>query len=97
MIIAPFKVVLDANVLYPFSLRDTLLRAASAALFQIYWSEEILEETRRNLVKSVGVTEQQANRLISTMKEAFPEACVTGYEELVAAMRNDEKDPRHMP
>ena len=50
MITAPFKVVLDANVLYPFSLRDTLLRAAAAALFQVYWSDEILEETRRNLV-----------------------------------------------
>jgi predicted nucleic acid-binding protein len=95
MIIAPFKVVLDANVLYPFSLRDTLLRATSAALFQVYWSQEILEETRRNLLKSAGVTEHQAKRLISTMKEAFPEACVTGYEELVAAMRNDEKD-RHV-
>jgi len=64
MIIAPFKVVLDANVLYPFSLRDTLLRAASAALFQIYWSEEILEETRRNLLRSARLTEEQANRLI---------------------------------
>ena len=32
MIPAPFKVVLDANVLYPFTLRDTLLRAAAAAL-----------------------------------------------------------------
>jgi hypothetical protein len=39
MIPAPFKVVLDANVLYPFSLRDTLLRAASEGLFQLYWSD----------------------------------------------------------
>ena len=44
MIPAPFKVVLDANVLYPFSLRDTLLRAASEGLFQLYWSDQILEE-----------------------------------------------------
>ena len=32
MLAAPFKVVLDANVLYPFTLRDTLLRAASQGL-----------------------------------------------------------------
>ncbi len=32
---------------------------------------------------------------MSTMKEAFPETCVTGYEELVAAMRNDENN-RHV-
>jgi predicted nucleic acid-binding protein len=92
MITAPFKVVLDANVLYPFSLRDTLLRAAAAALFQIYWSDEILEETRRNLVKSAAVPEDRAARLIATMKAAFPEARVTGYESLVASMRNDPKD-----
>ncbi len=38
MLPAPFKVVLDANVLYPFTLRDTLLRAAAAGFFQAYWS-----------------------------------------------------------
>jgi hypothetical protein len=31
MLVARFKVLLDANVLYPFTLRDTLLRAASEA------------------------------------------------------------------
>ncbi|MFY0580952.1 hypothetical protein ACN28S_47925 [Cystobacter fuscus] len=40
---APFAVVLDANVLIPFSVRDTLLRAANEGLIQIYWSEEILK------------------------------------------------------
>src|SRR5438309_6478453 len=49
MLPAPFKVVLDANVLYPFSLRDTLLRAASEGLFQLYWSDQILEEARPEL------------------------------------------------
>ena len=92
MITAPFKVVLDANVLYPFSLRDTLLRAAAAALFQVYWSDEILEETRRNLVKSAGVSAESAAKLIATMRAAFPEACVTGYESLVVSMKNDPKD-----
>ncbi len=36
MLAAPFKVLLDANVLYPFTLRDTLLRAASGGFYQIY-------------------------------------------------------------
>jgi predicted nucleic acid-binding protein len=47
MIPAPFRVVLDANVLYPFSLRDTLLRAAAAGMFQFFWSAEILDEATR--------------------------------------------------
>jgi predicted nucleic acid-binding protein len=95
MIPAPFKVVLDANVLYPFSLRDTFLRAAAAGFFQIYWSEQILDEVLRNLVGKLQVTGEQAARLRRQMATAFPEAMVTGHEPLIAAMENDEKD-RHV-
>lgn len=42
--LAPFVAVVDANVNYPFSLRDTLLRAAAAGLYQIGLSEEILDK-----------------------------------------------------
>ena len=92
---APFRVVLDANVLFSFSLRDTLLRAAERGLFQIYWSQEILAEARRNLVARGQVREEQAERLFSIMTDAFPEAMVTGHEPLVPVMKNDPKD-RHV-
>ena len=95
MIVAPFKVVLDANVLYPFSLRDTLLRAATDGLFQLYWSEHILDETTRNLVAKGTTTDDQATRLRAAMTEAFPESMVTGHESLIDAMPNQEKD-RHV-
>ncbi|MGC4113496.1 MAG: PIN domain-containing protein [Myxococcales bacterium] len=95
MLSAPFRVVLDANVLFPFTLRDTLLRAAAAGLFQLVWSEEILEETRRNLVGLKVISEEQAVQLVAAMKEAFPEAVVSGYQSLVPGMQNDEKD-RHV-
>ena len=36
MIVAPFRVVLDANVLFPFTLRDTLLRAAARGYVQVF-------------------------------------------------------------
>lgn len=95
MVPAPFRVLLDANVLFPFSLRDTLLRAASAGFFQVYWSERILDEARRNLVETKTVSEEQAAYLFDRIANAFPEAAVTGYEPLVDAMRNDLKD-RHV-
>jgi predicted nucleic acid-binding protein len=95
MVPAPFKVVLDANVLYPFTLRDTLLRAASRGLFQACWSEQILEEARRNLVSTATITSEQAERLLATMRRAFPESTVRGHETLIAAMQNEEKD-RHV-
>ena len=47
MIAAPFRVVLDANVLFPFTLRDTLLRAAAKGYFQVYWSEQIFSTSIR--------------------------------------------------
>jgi predicted nucleic acid-binding protein len=92
---APFRVVLDADVLFPFSLRDTLLRAAAAGFYQAYWSDQILEEMRRNLVETGHTTYEKAARLVATMKGAFPEALVTGYQPLVAVMKNDPKD-RHV-
>jgi predicted nucleic acid-binding protein len=96
MVPAPFRVLLDANVLFPFTLRDTLLRAAEAGFFQLYWSAQILEETRRNLVSTGTIKDEQAaTRLVEQMKIAFPEALVTGHELLVDAMPNDVKD-RHV-
>lgn len=92
---APFRVVVDACALMPVSLCDTLLRAASAGFFQIYWSEEILEETRRNLVAKLGLTDEQAANRCNAMRRHFREAMVAGYEPYVAVMENDPKD-RHV-
>lgn len=92
---APFPVVLDANVLFPFSLRDTLLRLAERGVYQLFWSAQILEEVRRNLVSTGTCHETQAARLIAVMQEAFPESLVEGYEPLVQSMPNQEKD-RHV-
>lgn len=95
MVPAPFIVLLDANVLFPFSLRDTLLRAAAAGFYQARWSSQILDEMTRNLVSKGTMPEDKANRLRAIMTREFPEAEVTGYEHLIAAMKNHEKD-RHV-
>lgn len=95
MIHAPFPVVLDANVLIPLTVCDTLLRAAHEGLIQIHWTEFILEETRRNLVKALSLSEEKAARRVAAMKAAFPEAMVTGHEGLIPCMTNHVKD-RHV-
>jgi hypothetical protein len=79
---APFVVVVDACVLIPVTLCDTLLRAASADLFQLRWSAQILEETRRNLVSKLGLTEEQASRRCDFMSRHFADAMVTAYEPI---------------
>ena len=95
MLPAPFIVVVDANVLFPLTLRDTVLRAAAAGFYQLRWSAEILDEMERNLVSKGTVTAEKAARLRATMERYFPEAQVTDYEALVPAMKNHPKD-RHV-
>ncbi len=90
-----FGVVLDACVLIPASLRDTLLRAAERGMYRLHWSELILEEVRRNLVKRGMTSSLDAQALINVMSEFFAEANVRGFETLVPCMTNDEKD-RHV-
>ena len=88
-----FSAVLDANVLYPFSLRDTLLRLAELELYTPLWSARILEEMTRNLVQH-RITAEQAARIETAMRGAFEEAEVDAAEidRLEPAMTNDEKD-----
>ncbi|MGA4687353.1 PIN domain-containing protein [Micromonospora sp. AB353] len=85
--------VLDACVLVPSVLADTLLRCAEQDLYRPLWTRAILDEVRRNLPPSVlGV---KAERRIEVMREHFPEAMVSGHEHLIAEMTNDPKD-RHV-
>lgn len=92
---APFIVVVDANVLFPLTLRDTVLRAAASDFFQLRWSKDILDEMERNLVSTGTMTADKATKLRTQMEQFFPEAMVTGYEPLIGAMQNDAKD-RHV-
>jgi predicted nucleic acid-binding protein len=90
-----FIVVLDTCVLFPSSLRDILLRTAEANLYRVYFTEDILEELRRNLMHQRGIAEDKAQRLIDNIKEAFPESLITHHRSLIPAMPINEKD-RHV-
>ena len=87
--------VLDACVLIPASLRDVLLRAAAARLYQPYWSEEILEEVRRNLVRREMTSPERAERLLETIRRAFPQAMISDYVHLIGEIDISSSD-RHV-
>jgi predicted nucleic acid-binding protein len=79
MILTPdneYAVVLDACVLIPMPLCDTLLRSAEEpSFFRIAWSREILDEVERSLARPpFCYSSVQINRRISAMESAFPEA-----------------------
>lgn len=88
------KALLDACVIIPAALRDTLLRAANAGMYTVHWSATILEEVSRNLLE-MGLSAEQTQSLIFRMNVAFPEAAVSNYEHLISSMKNDTKD-RHV-
>ena len=81
-------------------LADTLLRLAEPpALFDARWSEEILTEMSRALVrrfaKAPAKAPAKAQYREAAMRCFFPHAIVDGYQPLVSHMRNHPKD-RHV-
>jgi len=87
--------ILDADVLFPMMLRDTLLRAAAAGCFRVHWSARILDEVTRNLIQDHGMAPSKATALREIMEEAFPDAMVDGWEPIEQGMPNHPKD-RHV-
>ncbi len=88
-------VVLDACVLFPASLRDTLLRAAYENLYRVQLTDDILDEVERNLVKTAHLSEYKAQKHMEVIREEFPDAFITHHRPLIAVMPNNEKD-RHV-
>lgn len=91
-----FVVVLDANVLYPYRMRDALLRFAEAGLFRARWSPAILDEWRRSLLVRRPELEGSIDAQIRAMARAFPESCVTGADALIASLDLPDANDRHV-
>jgi hypothetical protein len=89
-----YTAVLDACVLVPIALADTLLRVAEKGLYRPLWSGRILAEAQ-------AATEEMhpdidAGKRFAQMREAFGDALVAGWEELEPAIRLPDPDDRHV-
>jgi hypothetical protein len=54
------NVILDACVLFPMYLRDTLLSTVEAGLYVHYWSQKILDEAIGNLINKGYMSDEGA-------------------------------------
>ncbi|WP_222126500.1 PIN domain-containing protein [Kocuria salsicia] len=90
-------VVYDANVLYPSTLRDVLIRAGLARLVQPKWTERILDEVFRNLrANRPDLDPARLDRTRRLMNEAIRDVTVTGYEQLIDQLDLPDADDRHV-
>lgn len=93
----PFIVIYDANVLYPNSLRDLLIRVAQAGLVQAKWTDQILDETFRNLQKNrPDLDPVKLDRTRALMNRAIRDVLVTGYEPLIEVLELPDAGDRHV-
>jgi len=100
MILTPdneYAVLIDACVLVPMPLCETLLRLAEEpALYRPLWSDRILQEVGTALGQ-MKYTVAQIERRLKAMRDTFPEASVTIPGHLVEGLSciPDPKD-RHV-
>ncbi|WP_052851476.1 PIN domain-containing protein [Streptomyces avicenniae] len=93
----PFVALYDANVLYPSTLRDVLIRVAQAGLVHARWTETILDEVFRNLkANRPDLDSVRLDRTRQLMTAAVRDSKVTGYEPLIEAVSLPDPDDRHV-
>lgn len=93
---ADFPVVLDACVLANFGVCYLFLRLAEhPRLYTPRWSEKILQEVKRTHLRKLKWPKRLADSFQEKVRDAFPEASITGYEPLITKLKNHKKD-RHV-
>ncbi|HEV2346742.1 MAG TPA: PIN domain-containing protein [Actinocrinis sp.] len=87
----------DANVLYPNTLRDLLIRIGQSGLVEAKWTDMILDEMLRSLAKNrPDIDEAKLDVLRARVNEAVLDASVTGFEELIPGLDLPDPDDRHV-
>ncbi|MFT4085165.1 MAG: PIN domain-containing protein [Nocardioides sp.] len=93
----PLVAVYDANVLYPSTLRDVLIRVALVGLVQAKWTDQILDETFRNLqANRPDLSAERLDRTRELMNRAVRDVKVEGYEHRIDDLDLPDPDDRHV-
>ena len=92
-----FTVVYDANVLYPNTLRDLLIRIAQSGTVQAKWTNAILDEMTAALRRNrPDIPDARLDRLRDLMNRAVRDCLVLGYEPLIEGLKLPDPDDRHV-
>lgn len=92
-----YAAVLDACVLVPNALCDTLLRLAERSFYRPLWSQRILDETSWAIrVVHPEVEASRVLRRLDAMNATFEDALVEGWEPVCAGLDLPDDDDRHV-
>lgn len=89
-------VIYDACVLHPAPLRDLLIRLSRAGLVRARWTDTILDECFRSILRRRPELEVPLQRTRKLMNAAVPDGLVDGYEDLIASLELRDPDDRHV-
>ncbi len=95
--VTSFTVIYDACVLFPFHLRDILVRLALRDLYRARWTERIQDEMQRAILSKRPDISADKMVLTRTLMNAHVRDClVTGYETFEHSITLPDPDDRHV-
>ena len=92
-----FKVIYDANVLYPAPLRDLLMWLALKDVVLARWTDDIHDEWIRSVLRDRSdLKPEQLQRTRDMMNMHVRDCLVTGYRDLIPGLQLPDPDDRHV-
>jgi predicted nucleic acid-binding protein len=92
---ADYTALFDSCVLYPFTVRDTLIRLALTGLFRAKWTSKIDQEWLENLATN-GKERNKLTRTRDLMRAAVLDWEVVGYEPIIESLNLPDANDRHV-
>ncbi len=93
----PATVIYDANVLYPNTLRDLLIRLARSGVVHARWTDQIMDEVITALRRNrPDIDAPKLERLRDLVNSSVRDCLVTEYEDLTDTIDLPDKDDRHV-
>ena len=92
-----FRAFLDANVFYPVSLRNLLMRLALNGLFQARWSADVHEEWIQAVLQDrPDIPIARVHQVRAAMDHEAHDSVVTSYEPLIEGLSLPDPNDRHV-
>jgi predicted nucleic acid-binding protein len=91
------RVFVDTNVLFPFSVMDVMLALTENFIHEIVWSERLLAEWERVIVREGRRSAESAAAVAQAVRRFFADCEIkaAAYGHLVDEMPGNDPDDRH--